>query len=124
MISSRPELAARALRPADAEAVVELVAAHGEHLGVRIDFGLDDVRDEWRRTDLERDSWAWERDGRLAAFGILHARGEAAGTDGFVHPDFVGRGLGTAILEATETRARERGAAKLENGIIAADRAA
>jgi GNAT superfamily N-acetyltransferase len=44
--------------------------------------------------------------------------------NGFVHPDFLGRGLGTAILEASEGRALERGARKLDNGILAADRAA
>jgi mycothiol synthase len=124
MISSPPELAPRPVRPDDAEAVVELVAAHGERLGVRIDFGLEDLRDHWRRIDLERDAWAWEDDGRLVAFGILYARGEEFFADGFVHPDFLGRGLGTAILDAAEARARERGATKLETGALVADRAA
>jgi mycothiol synthase len=124
MVSSPPELAPRAVRPGDAEAVVGLVAARGERLGVRIDFGLEDLRDHWRRIDLERDAWAWEHDGRLVAFGILYARADEFFADGFVHPDFLGRGLGTAILGAAEARARERGAAKLETGALVADRAA
>src|SRR5256885_8414445 len=117
MISSPPDFALRPVRPGDAEAVLELI-------GPELHFGLDDIRSEWRRTDLERDTWAWERDGRLAAFAILRSRGEELSVNGFVHPDFRGRGLGTAILQATETRAREGGARKLDNGILAPDRAA
>jgi mycothiol synthase len=124
MISSPPEFAARAVRPEDAEAVAELVAAIGDRLGVRIDYGVEDIRNEWRRADLERDAWAWEREGRLAAFANVRSRGERISANGFVHPDFLGRGLGTAILHSTEARARERGARRLENGILAADRAA
>jgi mycothiol synthase len=60
----------------------------------------------------------------LVAFGILRSRGEELSVNGFVHPDFRGRGLGTAIVQATEVRARERGAGKLDSGILATDRAA
>jgi GNAT superfamily N-acetyltransferase len=91
---------------------------------VRIDYGVEDIRSEWRRADLERDAWAWERESRLAAFANVRSRGAKISANGFVHPDFLGRGLGTAILRVTEGRARERGAPKLENGILAADRAA
>ena len=117
MISSAPEFTVRPARPADAEAVLALIPPG-------LDLTLDDIRDEWRQRDLERDTWAWEHEGRLAAFGILRSRGEELSVNGFVHPDFLGRGLGTAILEASEARARERGAKKLDNGILAADRAA
>src|SRR5437764_8745471 len=117
MISSPPEFAAHPARPEDAEAVLELVPPE-------LGFTLDDIRTEWRRTDLERDTWAWEQDGRLVGFGILRSRGEELSVNGFVHPDFRGRGLGTAIVRATEARARERGAPKLDNGILATDRAA
>ena len=122
MISSPPELTPRAARHDDAEPLAGLVAALADRLGVRIDFGVDDIRDDFRTTDLERDAWAWERDGRLAAFGNIRSRGETFFANGFVHPDYLGRGLGTAILGVIETRARERGATKLENGMLAADR--
>src|ERR671922_216071 len=122
MISSPPEFAVRAVRLEDAEPLAELVAALADRLGVRIDFGSDDIRDVFRTTDLEHDAWAWERDGRLAAFGNLGFRSEDVYTNGFVHPDFFGHGLGTAILGVAEARARERGAKKLKNGILAADR--
>jgi len=117
MILSPPDFALRPARPGDEGAVLELI-------GPELHFGLDDIRSEWRRTDLERDTWAWEHDGRLAAFAILRSRGEELSVNGFVHPDFRGRGLGTAILQATERRARERDAGKLDNGILATDRAA
>jgi mycothiol synthase len=121
MISSPPEFAVRAARLEDAEPLAELVAALADRLGVRVDFGAEDIRDDLRTTDLEHDAWAWERDGRLAAFGNLGSRSEDVFTNGFVHPDFFGRGLGTAILRAAAVRARERGARKLKNGILAAD---
>src|SRR5919199_1834816 len=117
MISSPPEFLRRPARPEDAEAVLELIPAE-------LDFSLEDIRNQWRRTDLERDTWLWEHDGRLVAFAILRSRGETFSVNGFVHPDFEGRGLGTAILQATERRARERGARKLDNGIAATNRAA
>ena len=117
MISSPPEFVPRPVRPDDAEAVLALVPPE-------LGFDLDDIRAEWRTTDLGRDTWAWEHDGRLVAFGILRSRGEELSVNGFVHPDFRGRGLGTAIVQATEVRARERGAGKLDSGILATDRAA
>src|SRR5919201_666776 len=117
MISSPPDFALRPARQEDAQAVLELIPSE-------LAFGLDDIRNEWRRTDLARDTWAWERNGRLAAFGILRSRGDELSVNGFVHPDFRGRGLGTAILRATEARARERGGTQLDNGILAADRVA
>jgi mycothiol synthase len=117
MISSPPDVVRRPARPDDAEAVLQLVPPE-------LGLGLDDVRAEWRTTDLERDTWAWEHEGRLVAFGILRSRGEELSVNGLVHPDFRGRGLGTAILHATEERARERGGRKLDNGILATDGAA
>src|SRR5919204_6012221 len=117
MISSPPEVVRRPARPEDAEAVLALIPAE-------LDFSLDDIRNEWRRTDLERDTWLWEHERRLIAYAILRSRGETFSVNGFVHPDFEGRGLGTAIVEATEIRARERRARKLDNGIPATNRAA
>lgn len=117
MISSPPEFVRRPARPDDAEAVLALVPPE-------LEFSIDDIRNEWRVVDLALDTWAWEHDGRLVAFGILRSRGEELSVNGFVHPDFRGRGLGTAILQATEARARERGGRKLDNGVLATDHAA
>jgi mycothiol synthase len=116
MISSPPEFLRRPARPDDAEAVLGLIPAE-------LGFGLGDIRNEWRVTDLDRDTWCWEHDGRLVAFAILRSRGEELSVNAFVDPDFRGRRLGRAILRATEARARERGGKKLDNGILATDRA-
>ena len=86
MISSPPEFALRPARPEDAEAVLELIPPE-------LGFSLDDIRNQWRHTDLERDTWAWEHDGRLVAFGILRSRGEELSVNGFVHPDFLAASL-------------------------------
>jgi mycothiol synthase len=124
MISSPPDFTLRPVQPADAEAVLELIDALQERLGTGIDFTLEDIRSEWRHVDVERDLWAWDRDDRLAAFAIVRNRAGELSVNGFVHPDFRGRGLGTTILRVTEARARERGARKLGNAILAPDRAA
>ena len=114
MISSPPEFVRRPARPDDAEAVLGLIPPE-------LHFGPDDLRAEWRRADLERNTWTWEHEGRLVAYATLRTHGQERSVNGFVHPDFRGRGLGTAILRATEARARELGARKLDNGILAAD---
>jgi mycothiol synthase len=124
MISSPPEFALRVVQLADAEAVLDLIGALQERLGAGIDFTLDDIQGEWRHVDIQRDLWAWDHDDRMAAFAVLRTRARELSVNGFVHPDFLGRGLGTAILRVTEGRARERGAPKLGNGILAVNGAA
>src|SRR5207237_221515 len=124
MISSPPEFKLRRPAHEDAGAVHRLGTAVDERFGVDSGFALEDLLDSWRRVDLDRDAWLWERDGAVAAYACLYVRGEETTADGYVHPGFVGRGLGAAIVEATEARALERRAAKLGNGVLAADGAA
>ena len=121
MISSPPEFKLRRPAHEDAGAVHRLGTAVDERFGVDSGFALEDLLDSWRRVDLDRDAWLWERDGAVAAYACLYVRGEETTADGYVHPGFAGRGLGAAIVEATEARALERGAAKLGNGVLAAD---
>jgi mycothiol synthase len=124
MSSSPPELRARPVRLGDAEAVRELIAAFAERHAEGTDVVTDDRRDEWRRIDLERDSWIWEHDGAIAAYAALLAREERVDADGYVHPDRTGLGFGSLIVEATETRARDRGLTRLHNAVMASDRSA
>jgi len=58
MSSSPPELRVRPARLEDAEAVRELIAAFDERHSGEADVTADDLRDEWRRVDLEHDSRA------------------------------------------------------------------
>lgn len=74
------------------------------------DFTLEDLRADWATPglDLQRDAWVVDGpDGTLVASGLL------LGDDVLVHvhPDACGHGLGGALRELAEERARERGTA-------------
>jgi GNAT superfamily N-acetyltransferase len=123
MSSSLVDAAVRAARPEDAAAVAELIAAYDlRWCGVSDTAGAD-VLDDWRGVDLEQDTWLWEVGGRVAAFGMVYVRHERLHSDGYVHPDFLGRGLGTAILERMEARAPGLGFDRIGNATFAADEA-
>ncbi|TMK95396.1 MAG: GNAT family N-acetyltransferase [Actinobacteria bacterium] len=124
MTSSPPEFGVRPVRPDDDVAVHALMAAYDTHFQADIGVSLDDLGEAWSRTDLERNAFVWERGGRLAAYASVRLRGERLEVDGYVDPDFFALGFGTAILETTEARARELGAAKLTNAVLVADHAA
>ncbi len=126
MSSSPPDFAVRAPRPEDAEAVSKVVAAFDSSFGVDETEQPDDIVDEWRELDLERDAWVWEHDGRIVAYAAVSARGDDGPdrrliAEGYVNPQYAARGLGTAIMDTTERRARERGIARLENAVLGND---
>ena len=116
--------ARRALRPEDAKAVNAVIAAADARFGGDETWTADDLLEDWRDVELERDAWVWELDGRVAAYGALFPRLGRVDADGYVHPDFLGRGLGAAIVDATEARAAELGASRLVNAVLAGDRRA
>jgi mycothiol synthase len=98
--------------PADAEGVLAVLLARDVADIGHPDFTLEDLRADWATpgVDLARDAWVIEESGaRIVASGLL------LGDDAliYVHPDACGRGLGTALREAAEERARERGTAVL-----------
>ena len=73
------------------------------------DWTAAELREEWDTIDLERDAWLVELEGRLA--GVMHLcelRGSAFISDGYVHPELRGRGVGSMLLDLVEARARER----------------
>ena len=59
----------------------------------------------------------------LVGTAYLQRRGDRWDGDGYVHPDAFGRGVGTAIVEWIETRARELGSPETRIGILRAGRA-
>jgi mycothiol synthase len=71
------------------------------------DFTLDDVRDEWANpeVDLAADSFVVELPGgRLAAYVLCTSHAQ----DVYVHPQHLGRGIGSALLPIAERRAGEQ----------------
>jgi mycothiol synthase len=72
------------------------------------DWTATELRLDWQRTDLDRDAWVVEEDGRIAGYGTFSDRGAGRLVgDGYVHPEETGTGVGSAILAVTEARARE-----------------
>jgi mycothiol synthase len=117
---------ARPIADADTEAIASLAGADEAALHGRRELrvGVADVRTWLARVDLERDSWVFEEDGRIVAGGWLALWDTVAASTGVVAQGFKGRGYGAAILARAETRARERGAAKLQGFAFEADAAA
>ena len=118
---------------ADLPAVLELAQASDVALIGETDWTEDDLREEWRDYDVERDVFLLEVDGRLAGYAAFERRGESGRmlVDGYVHPELTGRGVGTELLRLTEERARGEIAAVpagervyLQNAALASDPAA
>ena len=87
------------------------------------DFTIEDLHADWATPglDLARDGWVVEQPG-----GEIVASALLLGDDAliYVHPDACGRGLGTALRELLEARARERGTAVLRQPLPVGNEAA
>jgi mycothiol synthase len=125
MSSSLPDgYTVRAATDADAEPMTALARAAEEAVRGRSGVNPDDVRSWWKLVQLPTDSWMVECDGELRAAAVLIAHGEVPDFWGVVRPDVVGRGLGSALIELGEERARARGAGALHIGTFAENVAA
>jgi ribosomal protein S18 acetylase RimI-like enzyme len=106
----------RAPTLADADWIAQLVIdcdliEYGEP-----DYDRDELLGEWSEpgVDLERDGFVTE-----GAYGlVLHTTARA-----WVHPGHRGRGIGTALAERLEGRARERGLPHLDQHVATMDTA-
>jgi mycothiol synthase len=113
----------RAPEPDDAHAVLDLIVARDiADLG-RPDYTLEDVRSDWSAPgiDLARDAWLAEHNGMPLGYALLDDRGAALIT---VPPANEGRGVGTALREAAEARALERGEALVRQYVPISNEAA
>ncbi len=115
--------ALRRPEPADAEAVLEVMLARDVSDIGYPDFTLEDLRADWSTpgVDLQRDAWVvGEPGGGIVASALL------LGDDAlvYVHPDACGRGIGSALRELAEDRARERGTAVMRQFVPVGNEAA
>jgi mycothiol synthase len=110
----------------DLDAVVELGNAFERVFLGAESFTPGEIADEWRQLDLEQDAWlVVVPGGRLAGYATLEERGERRFlSDGYVHPELRGLGVGGKLVDLAEERARERGAVTVTNTIVSLDEAA
>lgn len=93
MSSSLPEgLSVRRVTVADAPAINELVAAAEVAVQGWSESSEPELLGWWRMMDLEDSSWVLHEEGKIAAYGVGFAHGDALELDGFVHPEQQGQG--------------------------------
>ena len=109
---------------ADAAAVIEVVAALESSLYGQSAFSQADLEDEWLHLDLERDARVVREGDRVVGYSVVRERGERWLTEGYVHPDALGRGIGTLIATGLEEDAARSGAPRIQNAVLEADSAA
>ena len=112
-------------RPAtldDAPAIHAIIAANEQLWHGLVQSVPDAVAADLRRPmiTLDLDTRVVEADGQVVAWAWVHG-GRRAQLD--VHPSYVGRGLGTELLEWAEARAREHGSDWLSQTVDDADTA-
>ena len=107
-------LSLRAAQWADLESVAQLILDVCTKDGdPSVATSPEDLRNEWETPgfDIETDAWVvTTSDGRVVGYEELYNRYAHASLrgDGYVHPDFEGRGIGTALLRVMEARARQQ----------------
>jgi mycothiol synthase len=107
-----PSLTLRAVRWDDLDAIAKLIydvcLADGD---ATIATSAADLKNWWETDgfDIAKDAFVVEtQDGRLVGYEEIADEKEHAdlSADGYVHPQFKGLGVGTALLRAAESRAR------------------
>lgn len=108
-----PDLSLRAAQWTDLEPVAQLILDECTAAGdPSIAVSTEELRGEWESPgfNLETDAWVvTTADGRVVGYEELvnrYAHASLRG-DGYVHPDFMGKGIGTTMLHTLEERARQ-----------------
>jgi mycothiol synthase len=108
---------------ADAAAVTELVVALESSLYGESAFSQADLEDEWSDLDLEQDARVVCDGERIVGYGAVRERGGIGDAEGYVHPDALGRGIGTMVATGLEEDAARRGARAVRSSVHEADSA-
>jgi mycothiol synthase len=108
---------------ADAPAVTALTGATDSHFLGEPELSEQDLRRRWTELTLDRDAWLFELDNQLAGYAALHGAPNKI-VHGYVHPQHFGRGVGTRIVELTESEARSREIETIQNAVLAGDKRA
>jgi mycothiol synthase len=110
----------------DLDAVVGLGNAFERAFLGAESFTPAEVADAWRRLDLDEDAWLiLVPGGRVAGYATLELRAEGRfQSDGYVHPELRGLGVGGRLVELAEESARARGGVSVQNTIVSHDEAA
>jgi mycothiol synthase len=108
-----PGFTLRAATWDDAEAVTQLIYAVCEADGdTTVAVTVDELQREWQSPGftLETDCWVVTApDGRFAGYEEFYNRHEHVNLqgDGYVHPQFKGLGVGTALIQSLDERAKQ-----------------
>ena len=98
--------------PADIPGIVTMVNASSVAEGDLPDFTEAEALDDWQHLgcDPATDAWvAVTPDGRIAGYELAWVRDPTNFEgDGYVHPEFEGRGVGTALLRRAQAWTAER----------------
>jgi mycothiol synthase len=108
---------------ADAAAVTEVVVALESSLYGESTFSQADLEDEWSDLELEQNARVVRDGERIVGYGAVHELGGIGRAEGHVHPDALGRGIGTMLATGLEEDAARRGARAIRNRVLEADTA-
>lgn len=109
---------------ADADAANEVIVAADIAVVGESESTVADLHEWWKLIDLDQDGWLLDVEGRLAATIVALKHGDTFDVDGYVHPDFQGRGVGQMLLKLSEARAAELGLPRVLNACLAPDASA
>jgi ribosomal protein S18 acetylase RimI-like enzyme len=113
----------RAIREDDLPAIAAFLADDEERLlGRPSRIGVGDVRAWIDPKSFADRSWLFEdAPGRIVALGWAEVHGEVGIAIGAVHRDATGRGLGSQLVDRSESGLREDGVGRIHQIVLAAD---